>query len=298
MLDLNLVASSLIRALHHHGFNSKFRPDGRRRYNPHLPGNSHKTAKVVPELWRMGGTGRAGGTYSFDLHQEGWRCHHAAELKVLAQAGETRPHLPIPDTALDHWPHHPSELSPIQGPSPYLDVPMATASPAFSPLASLPPLVLPGTPRTPSTIPETMGLIPPLAPPLSIIPTSLPPIAPLLEQASPIANYPEVSTVTKVPCHGVRLKWKYGHPSNTYPFQCHDTDNLKWSVTTGRPPDPDVICIQSFYCILWHNDSAEACSECLKVPSSNKFQSLVLKASKDPAPTVPWGYLSCEQLLK
>jgi len=254
--------------------------------------------KLCPNCGEWVGLGGRGGTYSFDLHQEGRQCHRAGELKMLSRAEETHPRRFIPEPVSGHYPHRISESSPVQAISPYPNIPMATTSPTFSPLVSLPPLILPETPRPPPVTPETMELIPPFAPLLPCIPTSLPPIAQLLEQAPLITSNTGFPTATTVPCRGVRLKWEYGPSSKTYPFQYHDTDNLPWSVTTRRPPDPDVIHIQAFSCTLWHNASTEACSECLKVPSSDKFQSLVFKASTDPAPTMPWGYLSWKQLLK
>jgi hypothetical protein len=286
------------------------------------PGTHEMYQKLCPNCREWVGLGRKGNPYPFILHRDGERCRRVAELKALAQADEvpaslvastsfrpepiptfstppisTYPHIPISEPTFDCSPFSMSRSSLSPPIFPHLDVPMVDASSSSLPL---PPLIFPErTSYTLPAIPDTMGpnalQVSPSPPGIT---TSLPPIAPLLEQVPPITSYPRFLTTTKVPCHGVRLKWEHGHSSRTYPFQYHDTDNLTWSVTTQRPPDIDVIYLQSFSCTLFHDAGMEACFECLKVPSSDKFQSLVLKASKDPAPTLPWGYLSWEQISK
>ena len=289
------------------------------------PGTRTRLEKYCPNCEEWVGLGGKGSPYSFILHQGGERCRRATELKALVRAEDalqplvastsfgpkplpmratppvsTRPHIPTSEPTLDHHPPGPYEFSSVRPIFPHSGTPMAIASPPSSPLPFLPSLVLPEqTSRVSPTTPDAMVLdmlrVPPPSP---SIPASLPPVAPLLEQTLPVTTYPGFPIMTKVPCHGVRLKWECGRSSKTYPFQYHDTDSPTWSVMTRRPPDPDVIYLQSFSCALFHNASTEACFECLKVPSSDKFQSLVLKASKDPAPTVPWGYLSWEQISK
>jgi len=193
------------------------------------------------------------------------------------------PHIPLPEPT--------SESLSTQPTLHYPYIPPVANSPSFLPLTPLPPVVLPGQTLciAPTTF-NTMGLNT-----LEVLPT-LPssPTTPLQEQVC----YPGFPTAVKVPCHGVQVNWDCGHPSKTYPFQYHGTDNPTWSVTTPRPPNPNIIYLQSFFCTLFHDSSAEACFECLNIPSSEKFRSMVLKASEDPAPTVPWGYLSWEQISK
>jgi len=288
------------------------------------PGTRAKLEKLCSNCGEWVGLGGKGSSYTFLLHQDGERCRRTAKLKASAWA-EEGPRLPVASTSfepkplptfaapplstyqipvlgstVDRRPCGPPELSFAQSTFSHSDIPMTATSPFSSPLASPPSLVLPEqTPCTSPAMDDAMTLDTLETSPLPLsIPTNLPPITPLSEQASLITTYPGFLTATKVPCHGVRLKWECGHSSKTYPFQYHDTDSPTWSVMTRRPPDPDVIYLQSFSCALFHDTSTEACFECLKVPSSDKFQSLVLKASKDPAPTVPWGYLSWEQIFK
>ncbi|KAF9642030.1 hypothetical protein BDM02DRAFT_3194047 [Thelephora ganbajun] len=179
-----------------------------------------------------------------------------------------------------------------------LDVPTAVASP-LSPLSSLPSLILPErTVYIPPTVPDTTMLNALQTLPHLLDPTALPPIILLQGQAFPVTSPAGFLTAAKIPCYGAQVKWELGHSSKTYPFQCHNTDYPNWSVSTHHPPDIDVIHLQSFSCALFHDPSTEACFECLKLPSSDKFRSLVLKASNNPALTMPWDYLSWEQVLQ
>lgn len=262
------------------------------------PGTRGKLEKLCPNCGEWVGLGGKGATYSFHRHQDGERCRRTAGLKALARVEEAlSPHA----ASTSFRPNLPMLLTPpvsvypdLSDTSPAQDIPMAIASPSLSPLVSLPPLP---PERTSCVSPDAMVLDGfRVSSPLSI-PPSLPSIAPPTEQVLQITSHPGFPNMAKIPCHGVRLKWEHGHPSKTYPFQYHDTDDLKWSITTQRPPDPvDTIYLRSFSCTLFHDASTEACFECLGVPSSDKFRSLVLKSSKDPPPTMPWGYLSWEQI--
>lgn len=278
------------------------------------PGTQAQWEKQCPKCEQWIGLGVKGSTHPFLLHLDGGRCRRAAELKAR---NEEALGITVASTSLEPPPAPASPLIPSDlytlapeptpdcrsyshpvlsstQPNPFRsDVLMAVASPPSSPLTSLPSLILPERMLSISPDPMELDMFQVSSNPPSTSPSLLP-IAPLQGQA-PGLGFP---AATKVLCRGVRLKWECGHSSKTYPFQYHDTDNPTWSVTTRRPPDPDVIYLQSFSCTLFHDVSMEACFECLKIPSSNKFQSLVLKASRDPAPTVPWGYLSWEQISK
>lgn len=282
------------------------------------PETRAKWEKLCPNCREWIGLGGQGNPYSFLRHLDGGRCRHTAEMKALALAeeapgppvtstssgpkslpmlatnpGSLYPNTLISESSLSQCCYGPPESLSTQPVFPCPDVPMAIDPPSPLPLASLPFLVLPEqTSRVSPTLPDTMVLDPlQVSPPPPSIPTNLPPITSPLNDIPPITSYPNFPTVTKVPCRGVRVRWECGHPSKTYPFQYHDTDNLTWSVTTQRPFDPiDTIYLQSFSCTLFHDTSTEACFECLKVPSSDKFRSLVLRTSKDPALTTPWGY--------
>ena len=272
------------------------------------PGTRMRLEKLCPKCGEWIGLGGRGDLYPFYLHQDGERCRRAAEHKALAPmegipvasiSSESNepplpscPFIPMPELALDHHPYSPFKPSSTQPTFPHPDVPVTSASPTswpFAPLSSIVPEHI--SPTLPDAI--TLHTLRASQNPPSIS-TCLPPITALQEQYS----HPMFPTAPSIPCRGVRLKWEGGHSSKTYPFQYHDTDNPTWSVTTRRPPDPDIIYLQSFSCALFHDPSMDACFECLRIPSSDKFQSLVLKASKDPAPTVPWSYLSWEQIAK
>lgn len=282
------------------------------------PGTQAQWEKKCPKCEQWIGLGMKGSPYALLRHLDGERCRRAAELKTRAEdalgipAASTsfgptsppafvtplipsHPHILTPKPTSDRHSCGPSESLSAQVNFPHSDIPRVVTLSPLSPFASLPSLILSEQTSTSPTMSDAMELdilqVPPT--PRGIIARS-PPITSFEEQA-PCLRSP---TITKVPCHGVRLKWECGHSSRTYPFQYHDTDNPTWSVMTRRPPDPDVIYLQSFSCALFHDTSMEACFECLKIPSSDKFQALVLKASKDPAPTVPWGYLSWEQISK
>jgi len=252
------------------------------------PGTRAILEKLCPNCGEWVGLGGKGSPYTFLLHQDGERCRRTTKLKTLARAEEA-PRLPIASASFE--PNPLPTLASLSSTQPIFscsDVPTTIAPPSSSPLTFLPSLVPPETPCISPATPDAMALDT----------LQVPPIAPFLGQASPITSYSEFPTAARVPCRGIQLKWECGRSSKTYPFQYHDTECPTWSVMTRRPPDPDVIYLQSFSCALFHDTSTEACFECLKVPPSDKFQSLVLKASKDPAPTLPWGYLSWEQISK
>ena len=260
------------------------------------PGTETRLEKLCPKCGRWIGLGLKGHLHPFSIHLDGERCRRkAVELQMeeahrlpvastsfipgpepppmlVAPLISSHPRILVSNPPFDFHPYGPSESSYTQPIFPCSDVPTTNTSPSLSPLMLLPPVVFP----------EQMPSISPDLPP------------PPQEQAF----CPTFPTMAKVPCCGVWFKWECNHLSKTYPFQYHDTDNPTWSAMTRRPPDPDVIYLQSFSCTLFHDASTEACFECLKVPSSDKFQSLVLKASRDPAPTVPWGYLSWDQVVK
>lgn len=241
------------------------------------PGTCLRWEKMCPTCGEWVGIGLKQNLYPFFVHLDGERCHQIAKVKARGRVGEA-PSLSIIPMSDSSFKTSPQMFVP------YPDVPTAVASP--SPLApsSMPSLIFPEESfRVLTAVPADPTAMD-TPPALTSLPktTALPTTAPQGE-ALPM-------------CHGARVKWEHGHSSKTYPFQYHDTGYPTWSVSTQRPPDVDIIYLQSFSCTLLHDPSAEACSECLKLPSSNKFQSLVLKASRDPAPTVPWNYLSWEQI--
>jgi hypothetical protein len=234
------------------------------------PGTLAQWEKQCPRCGEWVGLGRNGGLHTFLTHQDGQRCFRAAERRAQARSEQT------------------------------LEFPIASASPEPSTL--LPPPVstplyvtMPGPPLGDS----------PRGPPLSYQPASLhsnlpmtttaPSPPPLSSAPSPILPE-QASTTTGVPCFGVRLKWVCEHPARTYPFQYHDTGNPTWFAMAPGPCDPDVIYLRSVSCTIFRDPFAEACSECIEIPSSAKFQSLTQNALKDPAPSTPHMFLSWEQL--
>jgi len=263
------------------------------------PGSYAHLEKLCPRCRRWIGIGAKGSLYPFVRHLDGERCHHATEPEAqqdesfeIPVAGTSFVPELVPSHAIppiSSYPHVPlpgstSEFLQTQPTFPYPDFSPVANSSSFLSLTPLSPLSLPGhTSCISRTTPDTMGLntleVPPT--PFQVLP-----------------HHPGLLTTTKIPCRGVPVNWECGHPLKTYPFQYHDTDNPTWSVMTPHPPNPNIIYLQSFFCALFHDSSAEACLECLKVPSSDKFRSMVLKASEDPAPTIPYIYLSWEQISK
>ena len=271
------------------------------------PGTNGRPEKLCPRCGEWIGLGAKGNEYPFAVHQDGQQCHRDANLKAQTRAQTEAHRLSAASTSFGSTSIPPlSATSPISGSLsiqpivPTSDVSIAATLPSLSPLSFLPPLVLPEqNPCIHPTVPDEMALDTLQASsPYPKIPSTSPPNVLLQGQPSPITSSTGFPAVTKVPCYGVPVKWEYGCPTRTYPFHYHSMDHPMWSVTTQRPPKPDIIFLRSFSCALFHDSSAEACFECLKLPPSDKFQSLALRASKDPAPTVPWEYLSREQLLR
>ena len=266
------------------------------------PGSYAHREKQCPKCGRWVGIGIKGSLYSLVRHMDGERCRRATELEAQQRGGSLEVRVatstsfvpePLPAHTTPPIPSYPRIPlpEPTQLSFSYPDIPPVVNSPSFLSLTPLPPLVPPGQTSclSPTTL-DTMGLntleVPP-APPLAL---TAPPQEPGYHLGFPMT--------TKVPCCGVLVNWESGHPSKTYPFQYHDTDSPTWSTTTPRPPNPNIIRLQSFLCTFSHDSSTEACFECLRIPSSDKFRSVILKASGDPAPTVPWGHLSWEQMYK
>jgi len=253
------------------------------------PGTVGQWEKQCPRCSEWVGLGRNGSLHTLIVHQDGQRCSRTAERKARARKEEA---LAFPLASA-------TSGSPTFSPplfSAYPDVTMSEPSP-FD-------LSSPDQPASPySNVPTTFAS--------SLLTFSRVPSPNLPEQASctspAISNTvvsntlqiapPQISTVSKVPCLGIRLKWERGHPARTYPFQYHDTGNPTWFATAAGPHESDYIYLRSTSCNLFRDPFLEACSECVKVPSSTKFQSLVRRASKDPAPSTPDVFLSWEQLL-
>lgn len=229
--------------------------------------------------------------YSLSVHLEGKPCHRTTEKKARTRVdSEARTRRTTLGYAIE-----PGSGRSLPAPEPLIRT--AVTSPSSS-LSSLPHPVLPGQPSWAPTTHDVTMLDTQQVPPSSLNSITLPPISSLLSQDSSMATSPGFEAKSNIPCYGARVKWECGHPSETYPFQYHDTKFPTWSVSTQRPPDADVICLRSFFCTTYHDPSIEACVECSKLPSSNKVQSLMLRASNDPAPTVPWKYLSRPQIIQ
>lgn len=233
------------------------------------PGTNSRWEKLCSKCDEWVGIGQNQNLYSFFIHLDGERCRRNARLKAQVQTEEAPQLSVIPMTMTgslsDQCPHSPSHTSP-QPIFPYPVVQTTIASPVLPPLSPLPPLNF-----AEHTASDTMVV-----------------------DSFQVAASPPASVA--LPCYGARVKWECGNTSKTYPFQYHDTGYPTWSVSTQRPPDTDTVYLRSFSCTLFHNPLTEACFECLKIPSSDKFQSLARKALNYPAPTVPWNYLTWDQL--
>lgn len=224
------------------------------------PGTVAQKEKQCPKCGKWVGVGSNGGLYTFHAHLDSQVCLRAVERKARARRE-------------------------------------APAIPATN--ASFGPPILPPPPV--STSPDvTMSETSPLNQPSPILPEQAPCIPPTISNTAASHTLqttpPQILTTSKVPCPGVRLKWVCKHPARTYPFQSHDAGNLTWFATAAGPHDPDYIYLRSTSCNLFCDPFQEACSECIKVPSSTQFQSLVQRALKDPAPSTPHIFLSWEQL--
>lgn len=254
------------------------------------PGTDSRWEKLCPRCDEWVGIGSKQYIYPFLVHHDGEQCRKITQVKARAWVEEVLKLLfvPVTESSFDET-----------SPQPYLDPPTAVPSPRLSPLSGLPSLVLPeGSLCVPPTAPDTMSLGTPQAPTSPLNPATFPLGTLPQEHTPPTTSSNVFVTSAKIPCYGAQVNWECGHASKTYPFQYHDMGYTTWSVSTQCPPDIDVLYLRFFSCTLFHDPSMEACFECLKLPSSSKFQSLVSKASKDPAPTVPWNYLSWDQLLQ
>ena len=209
--------------------------------------------------------------HTLETHQDGHHCHQATVERERKAQVATAQQMPTFSTtrALSRPPT-------FQSVSPDLAIVMTFTTPSppppfFSPIPSL-------------VLPEHMQCIPP---------------AMLSTEALPVLQMPHSLSpaMTKAPCPDIQLKWICKCPVRTYPFQYHDTGNLTWFAMAVGPHDPDVIYPRSTSCTLSCDPYKEACTECTKIPSSLKFQSLVWNASKDPASTMPHIFQSWQQLL-
>jgi len=237
------------------------------------PGTIGQLEKQCPKCGEWVGLGRNGSLHTLLIHQDGQRCFRAAERRARAQAEQT---LTLPVASASRGP--PTFSPPLTFTHPYATMP---ESPFFP---------CPNIATTPTTLPLS-----PHSPPSLILPEQTPYVSSTIPGTLQTSPSPSLA-MTKVPCLGVRLKWVCERPARTYPFQYHDTGNPTWFATTAGPYDPDAIYLRSISCPLSRDPFVEACSECAKIPSSAKFQSLVRGALKDPAPTTPHIFLSWEQL--
>lgn len=260
----------------------------------HKPRTESRWEKLCPKCGEWVGIGQNKNLYSYHIHLDGERCRQLAQAKARARSKEALKHSAIStmESPIERRPWDPFETS-AQSIVPCSHVSTTVSSP-LEPLSSLPSLVSPeplfgatsGATTSDALHSPTLSLNS-----ATLLLAALPP-----EHDLTTTGTHNLPTEVGTPCYGTRVKWECGHPSKTYPFQYHDTGYPTWSISTQRPPDANTIYLRSFSCALFHNPLTEACFECLKITSSNKFQSLVSRASKVPAPTVPWNYLSWEQL--
>jgi hypothetical protein len=232
------------------------------------PGTRSQMEKLCPRCGEWIGLGAKGSEYPFLAHQDGNRCRRLTELRGTARA---------PTEARESF--------------------VTSSSFALGPLSLLSPSPMAVSPNIPASEPFLDDPSPHShdLPSMRAVPTSEIPALASFPPPSPLSPLP---SITKVPCHGAPVKWEHGCPARTYPFHYHSTDRLPWSVTIQHSPDPTVILLRSLSCSNFHDPSTNACSKCLQVPVSKKYQSLVLNTSKDPAPTTQLETLSREQLLQ
>lgn len=119
-----------------------------------------------------------------------------------------------------------------------------------------------------------------------------------LHLISPFATA-RVMHAPRLPCTGIRYKWKLGNACKTYPFQYHETGLPTWFVGIGVPsPDDDIIELQSHNCTHFRDPPMEACVSCTNVPTSREFKSVLSLASRQPPLNSPYIYLSWAQTEK
>jgi len=249
------------------------------------PGTVAQWEKQCPKCDEWVGLGKKGSLHTFLVHQDGQRCFRAAERKTRARKEEALP-FPVLSASVGHPTLSPPPVST------YPDVTMSELDPSSSNQPTFP------DPNISPT--STLSLFPPSTVPSPALPEQLPCISPTISDAvasnAPQITPPQIPTMYKVPCLGVRLKWVCERPARTYPFQYHDTGNLPWLATVAGPYDLDYIYLRSTSCHQFRDPFLTACSECIGVPSSTKFQSLVQRALKDPALSTSHIFLPWEQL--
>lgn len=99
-------------------------------------------------------------------------------------------------------------------------------------------------------------------------------------------------------CKGQLIEWVAGSVWDTYAYQQHDNDSIRW--TPVGYEGTSHILLQSKSCTVLLKSAAEltqgSCRHCHKLLNSKSLLKFMHQASQDTIPHTPWKYLSTWQL--